>query len=300
MNQKHVIFKVCDPRFHELFPENARFEPVSVGHGGGGTEGVSWWPQKSCIIFTDMVKGTICKWDPATYETSVLRAPSNITNGTTIDRQGRLICCEHASSMVTRMHESGRYMEILASHYDGKELNSPNDAVVDSKGRIWFTDPRYGREHRISGISRPIPQEHCGVYCIDTDGTLILARKDFTTPNGLCLEVGEETLLVNDTNLHHIRRFKIEEDCTLSGGEVVCETSGWTDGMKIDEKGNIFVISGGDIHVYSKEGEKLGELLLPGRCRNFCFGGEDLSQFFFITDTLYRVQTNTKGNNIYG
>jgi len=128
----------------------------------------------------------------------------------------------------------------------------------------------------------------------------MVARKDFQMPNGLCFEVGEATLLVNDTNCHEIRRFRIEEDCTLSGGELVCVADGWTDGMKIDEKGNIFVISGGDIHLYSKEGEKLGELLLPGVCRNFCFGGEDLSQFFFITDTLYRVQTNTKGNNIYG
>ena len=117
-----------------------------------------------------------------------------------IDREGRIVTCEHATSSITRMEPDGRYMSTLGqADYDGKQLNSPNDVIVDSRGRIWFTDPLYGRTSKVAGIAREPEMGFQGVYCILENGELVLSRKDFEQPNGLCMEIGEKTMLVNDT-----------------------------------------------------------------------------------------------------
>ena len=169
------LFVETDPKFHELIDTEAVLEPVSVGHRV--TEGIIWWPQNNCLIFSDMAAGKVFKWDPETFETTVIKFPSNISNGNFIDTEGRVVTCEHATSSITRMEPDGRYMKTLASYYDGKQLNSPNDVIVDSQGRIWFTDPMYGRTSPVAGIKRDGEMGFQGVYCIKEDGTLVLARK---------------------------------------------------------------------------------------------------------------------------
>ena len=170
-----------------------------------------------------------------------------ISNGNFIDTEGRVVTCEHATSSITRMEPDGRYMKTLASHYDGKQLNSPNDVIVDSQGRIWFTDPMYGRTSPVAGIKRDGEMGFQGVYCIKEDGNACTCEKDFEQPNGLCMEIGEKTMLVNDTPRQEIRRFKVEDDCTLSGGEVICGGRRTPDGTKIDKDGNIFTTATGDV-----------------------------------------------------
>ncbi len=145
-------FVVKDSRFFDLIDTEAVLEAVSVGHKV--TEGIIWWPQENCLIWSDMGVGKVYKWNPETFETSVIKFPSNINNGNFIDPEGRIVSCEHATSSITRMEPDGRYMKTLASHYNGKQLNSPNDVIVDSKGRIWFTDPTYGRTSPVAGIKR--------------------------------------------------------------------------------------------------------------------------------------------------
>ena len=291
------LFVETDPKFHELIDTEAVLEPVSVGHRV--TEGIIWWPQNNTLIFSDMAAGKVFKWDPETFETTVIKFPSNISNGNFIDTEGRVVTCEHATSSITRMEPDGRYMKTLASHYDGKQLNSPNDVIVDSQGRIWFTDPMYGRTSPVAGIKRDGEMGFQGVYCIKEDGTLVLARKDFEQPNGLCMEIGEKTMLVNDTPRQEIRRFKVEDDCTLSGGEVICEVGGRPDGTKIDKDGNIFITATGDVYIFDKNGKKLGEINVPGQCRNFCFGGPDRDYLYFACETIYRLKIKTQGAEFF-
>ena len=290
-------FNAYDPKFHDLIDTEADFESLSTGHKV--TEGIIWWPHKDCLVFSDMGVGKVYTWDPKTFETKVIKQPSNITNGNAIDQDGNLVSVEHATNRVVRWEPDGRWMKTLADNYKGIALNSPNDIIVDKKGRIWFTDPTYGRISPVAGISRPQELDFQGVYCINTNGELILANKDFTQPNGLCVEIGEETLLVNDTVRNNIRRFKIEDDCTLSGGEVVCEVK-TPDGTKLDKYGNIYAsYQGAGVAIYDKSGKKLGEVNVPGTCRNLCFGGPDLDYLYFACSTIYRLKVKTQGYNVH-
>lgn len=292
-----MLFEVIDPKFEELVDTSVVLEPISVGHKV--TEGIIWWPQQNCLIFSDMGAGKVYKWDPKTYETTAIKYPSNISNGNFIDLEGRIVTCEHATSSITRMEPDGRYMKTLATHYGGKQLNSPNDIIVDSRGRIWFTDPLYGRTSPVAGIKRDPEMGFQGVYCLKENGELILSRSDFENPNGLCMEIGEKTMLVNDTPKQEIRRFTVEEDGTLSGGEVVCHVDGRPDGTKIDKDGNIWTTSSGNMQVYDKDGKLLGNINVPGQCRNFCFGGENNDELYFACETIYRIKLKTQGAEFF-
>ncbi len=291
-------FNASDPKFYDLIDVEADFESCSTGHSV--TEGIIWWPQKNCLVFSDMAAGKVYSWDPETFETKIIKQPSNITNGNFIDRDGNLVSVEHATNRVVRWEPDGRWMKTLADNYEGRALNSPNDIIVDRKGRIWFSDPTYGHISAVAGIPRPCELDFQGVYCIDTDGRLVLANKDFSQPNGLCVEVGEETMLVNDTVRNNIRRYRIEDDCTLSGGEVVCELP-TPDGTKIDKDGNIYSTYniGAGISIFDKSGKKLGEVNVPGNCRNFCFGGPNLDYLYFAANVIYRLKIKTQGYDVY-
>ena len=290
-------FNAYDPKFHDLIDTEAEFESISTGHSV--TEGIIWWPHKNCLVFSDMAAGKVYSWDPETFETKIIKQPSNITNGNTIDRDGNLVSVEHATNRVVRWEADGRWIRTLADNYMGSALNSPNDIIVDQKGRIWFTDPTYGHISAVAGIARPCELDFQGVYCIDTDGKLILANKDFTQPNGLCMEIGQKTMLVNDTGRNNIRRYQIEADCTLSGGEQVCEII-TPDGTKIDKDGNIYTTynTGAGITIFDPTGKKLGEINVPGNCRNFCFGGPNLDYLYFACNTIYRLKIKTQGNDV--
>lgn len=288
--------KVEDPRFLDLIDANAEFESISTGHDV--TEGIIWWKEKNLLLFSDMATGQVFSWNPNTFETKVIRQPSNINNGNAIDQDGNIVSVEHATNRVVRWMPDGRWIKTLAETYEGKQLNSPNDIIVDKKNRIWFSDPTYGHISPVAGIPRPLELDFQGVYCILPSGELILSRKDFGQPNGLCVEPGEETMLVNDTQNNNIRRFKIEEDCTLSGGEIVCEVAR-PDGTKIDEFGNIYSThEAKGVAVFDKEGKKLGEINMPGKCRNFCFGGPDLDYLYFACNTIYRLKVKVKGYDV--
>lgn len=290
---KNFKLEAVDQHFWDLIDPAVVPIPVSVNHKV--TEGIMWWPQKHCLIFSDMGTGELFKWIPDTFETIRIKYPSNINNGNFIDCEGRIVSCEHATSSITRMEKDGRYMKTLASHYQGKALNSPNDIIVDSQNRIWFTDPTYGRGHGPAGIPREQELDFQGVFCIKPDGKLILVRKDFEQPNGLCMEIGEKTMLVNDTPRQEIRRFNVEEDCTLSGGEVVCKVNGRPDGTKIDQEGNIWTTNSGNMQVFDSKGNLLGNITAPGQCRNFCFGRENNDQLYMACECIYQVQLKTKG-----
>jgi gluconolactonase len=255
--------------------------------GLGITEGVVWHPRDRCLVFSDLTAGKVYRWTEADGP-AVLRQPSNITNGNCIDGEGRIVSCEHATSSIVRFEP--RYVKTLATHYRGKEFNSPNDVICDRSGRIWFTDPDFGRTNERVGVLREPQLGFKGVFRIEPDGSVTLIADDFETPNGLCLSADEGTLYVNDTQRAHIRRFAVQPDGSVRGGEVFAairsDDSGHPDGMKIDAEGRVWCTGAGGVHVLSAGGELLGEVRTQAKTRNFCFGGEDGATLFLAVDQM--------------
>ena len=263
------------------------------------TEGPIWHPREKHLTFSDIPANRMFRWSEA-GGVAVFREPSNMTNGNTYDQQGRMLSCEHATSRVTRTEADGS-VTVLASHYQGKELNSPNDIVVRNDGTVWFTDPTYGRADR-TGVVREPELDFRGVYRLHPEGgDLVLLAKDFDMPNGLAFTPDHRSLYVADTPRRHIRRFAIEADGSLSGGDVFAESSGdgpgAPDGLKTDSAGNVFCAGPGGVHVYHPaDGTCLGVIQTPAFCANFAWGGDDLRTFFMTSSTgLYRTRVKVPG-----
>ena len=288
--------EVRDPRFLDVVAEDLELETLADGFKF--TEGPIWHPLEKHLTFSDIPANRMFRWrSEAGVET--FRDPSNMTNGNTYDHQGRLLSCEHATSRVTRTEPDGS-ITVLASHYQGKELNSPNDIVVRKDGAIYFTDPSYGRAGG-TGVVREPELDFRGLYRIEGDGGLTLLASDFDMPNGLAFTPDHRSLYVADTPRMHIRKFAIDEGGGLSGGEVFAESTGKgagaPDGLKTDSAGHVFCAGPGGVHVYHPDdGTCLGVIQTPAFCANFAWGGDDLRTFFLTSSTcLYRTRLKVAG-----
>ncbi|MGQ7846614.1 SMP-30/gluconolactonase/LRE family protein [Granulosicoccus sp. 3-233] len=288
--------QIRDERFREMIGDTVELERLAGGFTF--TEGPIWHTQEHHLTFSDMPADHMRRWSPSTGVTT-LRQPSNMANGNAYDAQGRMLTCEHATSRVTRT-EADQSITVLASHYDGQELNSPNDIVVRRDGLVFFTDPTYGRME-FFGVPREPELSFRGVYCVKPDGSgLSLLADDFAQPNGLCLSLDQQRLYVNDTERSHVRVFDVNAQGDASGGDVWVtldgEAEGHPDGMKIDSLGNLYCTGPGGVHVFTPDGVCLGVILMAELTANFTWGGEDLRQLFFTSSTsLYRCETRTAG-----
>ncbi len=289
------IFEVYDDRFFGIVSPEAVLETVVDGFEF--IEGPVWHPELKEILFSDIIGDTIYRWT-ITNGLSVFRKPSNMANGNTLDRQGRLLTCEHATSQVTRTEPDG-VITILAAHYDGKELNSPNDIIAKRDGSIFFTDPASGRSEKF-GVLREQELDYQGVYRLDDQNVLTLLVDDFSKPNGLCFSLDEQYLFINDTDHGHIRVFDVNSQGILSNGKIWAELSkegiGVADGMKIDRAGNLFCCGPGGIHIFDQVGVYLGIIKIPEQAANFNWGDDDLSRLYICASTkLLRIRVNTPG-----
>ncbi len=262
-------------------------------------EGPVWHPDEKHLTFSDIVGNTMYRWSRAAG-LDVFRKPSHMANGNTYDREGRLLTCEHATSRVTRTELNGS-VGVLASHYEGKELNSPNDIVVGRDGSIYFTDPISGRSATY-GVLREQELPFQGVYRLNEELSLLV--DDFSKPNGLCLSLDEARLFVNDTDRNHIRVFDVQLDGSLSDGRVWAETLGEgvgvPDGMKIDQDENLFCCGPGGIHVFDKRANSLGVIRMPAQAANFAWGDDDLrSVYITASTTLYRLRVSVPGLRVF-
>jgi gluconolactonase len=266
------------------------------------TEGPIWNPEGQFLLFSDMPGDTRRRWDESSG-VQVVASPSNKGNGMTLDADGRLIVCEHSTSSLVRMDPDGTNSnrEVLASHYEGKELNSPNDVVVKSDGSIWFSDPWYGRMP-VFGVERERQLGWQGVFRIPPGGgdpELVVGRDEYEQPNGLCFSPDESLLYINDTPGAWIKVYDVGSDGSLSNGRMFFEgvgtgdlEQGIPDGMKCDEEGNIWVTGPGGVWVISSDGEHLGTIRVPENTGNLTWGGPDWKWLFIPSSTsLYRVQT---------
>jgi gluconolactonase len=295
--------------FLELVDESAEVE--QLGTGFTFTEGPIWNPE-GFLLFSDMPGDVRRRWDPDSGVSEVAN-PSNKGNGMTIDNDGRLVVCEHVTSSVVRMDPDGRGggREVLATHYEGRELNSPNDVVVKSDGAIYFTDPTYGRMPGF-GIEREQDLDFQGVYRIAPGGgDPQLLVDDFDQPNGLCFSTDESLLYINDTTRAHIRVFDVAGDGTISNSRVLAEGIGsgsleigdLVDGMKLDERGNVWVTGPGGVCVFDPDGNHIGTVEVPENVGNINWarppGGPDWNQLFIpATSSMYRIQCKVSGNRL--
>jgi gluconolactonase len=241
-------------------------------------------------------------WSPE-RRVQTYRKPSNKANGNTFDAQGRLVSCEHGTSRVVREERAGS-LTVLASHWQGKELNSPNDVTIKSDGAIYFSDPTFGRIREDVGIPRPLTLDFRGVYRIAPDGELRLLVDDFEQPNGLCFSLDEKHLFINDTPRKHIRVFDVQPGGGIANGRVFGETTGDApgapDGMKLDTLGRLYCTGPGGIHVFDAEGRCLGVILTPERPTNMAWGDDDLKTLYITAQTsVYRTRLKTPGHITY-
>ena len=290
-----MIVDVRDPRLRNVVDPNARLQ--QIGTGFAFTEGPVWHPRERHLVFSDMPGDHMRKWS-ADGTISTFRQPSNKANGNAYDASGRLVTCEHATTRVTRTEPDGR-ITVLATRWDGKELNSPNDVVVKSDGAIYFSDPTYGRVEYY-GVPRETQLAFRGVYRIAPDGALQLLADDFGQPNGLCFSLDEKRLFVNDTEHGHIRVFDVGPGGKLANSRVWATPAGagdgGVDGMKIDREGNLYGTGPGGVHVFAQDATCLGVIRLPEVVANFNWGDDDLCSMFFTASTsLYRIPVKIPG-----
>ena len=291
--------EIRDERFRQIVGSDSQLEQVATGFIF--TEGAMWNGQTRELTFSDMPGDIVRKWS-AERGVTVFRQPSGKANGHYFDLQGRLVSCEHANSRVIREEHDGS-ITVLATHYDGAELNSPNDVIVKSDGAIYFSDPTYGRMD-VFGLLREQELDFQGVYRIDPgSGDLTLLTSDLLQPNGLTFSLDEKQLFINDTDRGHVRAFDVAADGGISGGDVwaVPEGSGdgGCDGMKIDSEGNLYTTGPGGIFVYTPDATCLGIIQVPEVTANFTWGNDDLKSLYITASTsLYRTQVNVPGRKI--
>jgi gluconolactonase len=278
-----------------------------LGTGFTFTEGPIWNKEGRFLLFSDMPGDVRRRWDEENGVQEVMR-PSNKGNGMTYDRNGRLLVCEHSTSSLVRIDPdgTGSGREVLASHYEGKELNSPNDVIEASDGSIYFSDPWFGRMP-VFGVERDRELGFQGVYRISPDGgDPQLLVDDFEQPNGLCFSPDESLLYINDTPRAHIRVFDRQPDGTIANGRMFFENigsgvieEGIPDGMKCDERGNIYVTGPGGIWVISPDAEQLGVIEVPENTGNLNWGGDDWKELYIpSTTSVYRIRMKVAGNRL--
>jgi gluconolactonase len=294
---------VKSEKLYELVDADAEVEKLATGFTF--TEGPIWNREGRFLLFSDMPADIRRRWSAADGVVEVAN-PSNKGNGMTYDADGRLLVCEHTTSSLVRMDPdgSGSGRDVVATHYDGKELNSPNDVIVADGGAIYFSDPWYGRMP-VFGVERERELGFQGVYRIPPGGgDLQLLVDDFEQPNGLCFSPDESLLYINDTPRAHIRVFDRRDDGRIANGRMFFENigsgvieEGIPDGMKCDERGNVYVTGPGGVWVISPEAEHLGVIEVPENVGNLNWGGNNWNQLYVPSSTsLYRIQMKVAGN----
>jgi gluconolactonase len=295
-------FEVSDPAFEACIIGHARVERLWTG--ARWSEGPVWFAAGRYLLWSDIPNNRILRFDETDGSVSVFREPSNNSNGHTVDRQGRLVSCEHLARRVTRTEHDGT-LTVLADRFQGKRLNSPNDVVVKSDGTIWFTDPSYGIMMDYEGDRADSEIGACHVYRLDPDtGDLRIAADDYVKPNGLAFSPDESLLYVADTGVTHtpggpahIRAHSVGADGTLSGGAVLADcTAGVFDGFRVDHDGRIWTSAADGVHCLTPEGALIGKIVIPELVANVCFGGPKLNRLFICgTTSLYSVFLNVNG-----
>lgn len=298
-----------DSSFHNLIDSKAKIE--RLGQGFDWSEGPIWNKRDRSLLFSDVPQNVVFRWKEGEGVTEFLR-PSGYTgkeprggepgsNGLTVDKQGRLILCEHGDRRVARLEKDGK-KTTLADRYNGKRFNSPNDLIYKSNGDLYFTDPPYGLEGKNADPKKEIPFN--GIYRLKSNGEVTLLSTNLTYPNGIAFSPDEKTLYVanSDPKWAIWMAFDVQKDGTLANPRtffdaqhLIKSNKGLPDGLKVDKKGNLFATGPGGVLVISPQGKHLGTINTGEATANVGWGND--GSVLYITADMYlcRIKTKTKG-----
>ena len=293
-----------DPTLDALVPADARIEKLHDGFVF--TEGPVWVRQGGpYLLFSDVQGNAIYKWTPDGQLTDFLKpvfdgeGGSVGSNGLTLDSEGRLILMEHGNRSVTRIEPDGTH-SVLADRYDGKRLNSPNDAAYKSDGWLYFTDPSYGLDQREEDPAREL--DFNGIYRLSPSGDLELLVRDQSHPNGIAFSPDEATLYVANSNSQQKvwMAYEVLEDGTLGEGRVFFDATsesapGSPDGLKVDRAGNVFATGPGGVWIFDPSGKHLGTIQPDEVPANVAWGGDGSTLYMTARTGLYRIELSTEG-----
>jgi len=299
-----------DPRLDKLIPPGAKVEKLASGYDW--SEGPLWDRKGNFLLFSDVPMNTVFKWKPGMSAPEVFLKPSGYTgktprggepgsNGLVMDAQGRLVLCQHGDRRIARLEPDGSF-KTLVDNYEGKKLNSPNDAVYHSDGSLYFTDPPYGLLGKNDDPKKELPFN--GVYRLAPDGKLTLLTKEMTYPNGIGLSPDEKTLYVANSDPEKAiwMAFPVKSDGTIGAGKVFFDATrgvktlkGLPDGLKVDQSGNLWATGPGGVLIFAPDGTHLGTLNTGEATANVGWG--DDGSTLYITADMYlgRLRTTSKG-----
>ena len=295
-------FEAYDQQFNALLRADSVLE--CLASPARWAEGPVWLPGEDAVVFSDVKANRMYRWN-RDGRITIFREQANYANGNTLDRQGRLISCEHGRRGVSRTDSDG-VARILVDRFDGKRLNSPNDVVVKSDGSLWFSDPPYGIVGDAEGFKSESQIIGCYVYRFDPEtGEITAVATDVQRPNGLAFSPDESRLYVADMSIvdfplqgrRHLLVYDVIEGRRLSNPRVLAQIEpGIPDGFRVDQCGNIFCSCEDGILVLAGDGQRIGKIGVPERVSNCTFGGPAQDELFITaTTSLYRVRLATQG-----
>jgi gluconolactonase len=306
-NIKIGIVERLDPLLDNIVDSTAQPEIISEGYDW--SEGPVWIESQQMLLFSDVPRDTIFKWTeakrkevyltPSGYTDTVKRGGEIGSNGLILDKEGRLVLCQCGNRQMARMDAAldkpaPNYIS-LANNYKGKKFNSPNDAVYNSKGELFFTDPPYGLEKNMDDPKKEIPFQ--GVYKVKTNGEVVLVTDTLTRPNGIAFLPGEKTLIVanSDPAKPNWYAFDVGDNDTFTNARIFYSAAdhgkdekGMPDGFKVDKNGNIFATGPGGIWIFNKDAKLLGKIKFPDATSNCAFTPDEKT--LFITNDMYIVR----------
>jgi len=299
MAKGDALYQMFDDRFAPLTHGDVRLEQI---YGDcRWAEGPAYFAAGRYFVWSDIPNDRILRWDETTGEVGVLRHPAGYTNGHTVDREGRLVSCEHGGRRVSRTEHDGS-VSTLADSYQGKRLNSPNDVVVKSDGSIWFTDPAYGIDSDYEGFAAESEIGTCNVYRIDpATGEIRVVADQLDRPNGLAFSLDEQQLYVSDSHNNNMWRFDVDPVGKLTAGSIFATcTEGCFDGFRLDSAGRIWSSAADGVHCLDAEGTLLGKILVPETVANIVFGGRKRNDLFICaTTSVYTVRVSATGAKLH-
>ena len=292
---------VLDERFRKYIVNNTSIKRLYTGTLW--SEGPAWNGVGRYLVWSDIPNNVQMRWAEEDGHVSVFRNPSGYSNGNTFDYEGRELSCEHGGRRVVRYEYNGT-VTVIADHYLGKPLNSPNDIAVHPDGSVWFTDPPFGIRGNYEGFKAP-SEVKPAVYRVDKSGQMDMITDEMSGPNGVCFSQDYKKVYIADTVGREIRVFDIDGKKARNGKRfVVLDIPGTgepsaADGMRVDTDGNLWCGARPGVQVVTPNGERIGFIRLPETCANVSFGGQKRNRLFMAaSSSLYTVYVETQGAHI--